>query len=89
MQSRFILDKLQQNHFPTILVGDFNVAQSTESIKIISHEYQNANEIFGITATRPQGQMIDFAFSSNDMPVKNLRIEETDVSDHYALELEI
>lgn len=91
-QSNFILEKLNEKKLPTILVGDFNVASHTESIKILEKTYQNTGLDFKITSTRPnKEQVIDYIFVDSNFFVNNMVIGNTKASDHFPLiaELEI
>lgn len=88
-QSRFIVETLQKKDLPTIIAGDFNVAPETESIAVVNKAFRNLNQEFSTGATRPNGQVIDYFFASQEIPVKSLSVEVTDISDHYPVICEI
>jgi endonuclease/exonuclease/phosphatase family metal-dependent hydrolase len=89
LQSNFILEKIKQRQIPTILLGDFNVLPETKSLSIIEKEYKNLNKTFNISNTRPKEQEIDYIFSSGEFSVNDLKIDITNISDHYPLIVEL
>src|SRR3989344_5229147 len=88
IQSGFILEKLQEQRHPTILLGDFNVLPDTKSVTIINKEYTNLNDKFNVSSTRPNGQIIDYIFTSKDMSTQKLVVDEVNISDHHPLIME-
>ena len=88
-QSQFILSKLQAKNLPSILLGDFNVLPTTESIGLINKNYNNINNTFRISRTVPSGKMIDYVFLSKELIAGKLVVEEIGISDHYPIILEV
>ncbi len=95
-QSQFILSEALKRNMPTIIVGDFNLNSSSESIRIINERFINLIDVYGIKATRPIvndgldiGNCVDDYIFVNDMiKINNFKVLETDVSDHYPLILD-
>ena len=91
LQSKFILEKLSKKDLPTILVGDFNLLSTTESMKMISGRYHDLMSDYNIKTTRPQKEgrsgpqdaVIDYIFIDNNFRTQNLNVELNDISDHY------
>jgi len=88
-QIQFILSKLQEKNLPNILLGDFNLLPTTESIALINKNYHNINNTFKISKTIPKGKMIDYVFLSRELTAGKLIVEEIDISDHYPIILEL
>jgi len=94
-QSDFILSKIRKD-IPVIVVGDFNLLPNTESIKILNNELINLIEKYDIKSTRPNfddgldsGNIVcDYIFVNNKVKVNDLKIINTDISDHLPLLLD-
>ncbi len=94
-QSNFILSKLRKD-IPAIVVGDFNLLPSTDSIKILNRELINLVEKYHIESTRPtfddgldRGNLVcDYIFVNNLVQVNDLQVLESYVSDHLPLLLD-
>lgn len=96
-QSTFVLEQAKQYAIPTILLWDFNVDNTTESIAMIRDSYTDLTETNHIVSTRPVfddwsesskwNQVIDFIFVSNDIHVERFWVQNNSISDHFPLEL--
>lgn len=97
-QSKFILEKVKEHNISTIVVWDFNVDNTTESIDMIRAQLSDLTKEHNIQSTRPKfddwsessrwNQVIDFIFVSDDIEVKNFWVIKNTISDHFALEIE-
>ena len=94
-QSEFILSKIR-NDIPVIIVGDFNLLPNTESIKILDNKLINLIAKYNIESTRPKfddgldtGNMVcDYVFVSDKVVVNDLKVIESNISDHLPLLLD-
>jgi endonuclease/exonuclease/phosphatase family metal-dependent hydrolase len=76
-----------------VLVGDFNLEPTTESVAIIENGMRNLIKEFGITSTRSHHytkpvKFADYAIVSNDLEVQKFEVLQDPVSDHLPLLLE-
>jgi len=76
-----------------ILIGDFNLGPSTESMTILEKGMRNLIKEYGITSTRSihyekSVKFADYAIVSNDLDVKHFEILPDVASDHLPLLLE-
>jgi endonuclease/exonuclease/phosphatase family metal-dependent hydrolase len=96
-QSEFVLEKMKINKLPAIILGDFNLLPDTRSIALVNNEYKNLIDIFKIKQTRSdkdseftsKRNVIDYVFADHAFDLKNLKIEENQISDHYPLIAEL
>ena len=93
-QSNNIVNFLKQRGGEIILIGDFNLSNNTQSLKIIADQYRNLIAEYGITNTRTSHyekdvRYADYAFTSSDVHVIDFKVLPDEVSDHAALQLEI
>jgi exonuclease III len=78
-----------------VLIGDYNLAPDTESIKILEDSgLVNLITKHGITSTRPPiytklMRYADYALISEGMDYKNFEVRQDEVSDHLPLVLEL
>lgn len=94
-QSEFILSKIRKD-IPVIVVGDFNLLPSTESIKILNNQLINLIEKYNIKSTRPNfddgldtGNIVcDYIFVNDKVKVNDFKVINTDISDHLPLLLD-
>lgn len=94
-QSEFILSKIR-NDIPVIIVGDFNLLPNTESIKILDNKLINLIAKYNIESTRPKfddgldtGNMVcDYVFVNDKVVVNDLKVIESNISDHLPLLLD-
>lgn len=94
MQSNIIVDFLKQKDGQIILVGDLNLNNDTESLKIIADQYHDLIAEYNITDTRTSYykqdvRYADYAFTSSDIMVRNFEVLPDQVSDHAALFLQV
>ncbi len=97
-QSRNLVEFLSLIPGPKVLCGDFNLSPGTESIAVLSRNFENLIERFGIAKTRSRllyektpdatDKISDYAFSSPDISVAALNLPEAEVSDHLPLVLD-
>lgn len=95
-QCAFILEKAMEKELPTIIVGDFNLHPETESINLINQKFTNLIKQYDITSTRPTvkdgldvgNSVDDYIFVNSKIKVKEFRVIQTDISDHYPLLLD-
>lgn len=93
-QSKKIKEFLDRFNLPKVLVGDFNLLPSTESIKIIETDMCNLIKDFDITSTRSElykrgnSQYADYTFISPEIIVKDFKVLQDVISDHLPLYLE-
>lgn len=76
-----------------ILVGDFNLEPSTESVAILEKDMRNLITEYGVTSTRSHHytkpiKLADYAIVSNDLKVEKFEVLQDPVSDHLPLLLE-
>ena len=94
-QSKFILSKIRKD-ISVIVVGDFNLLPSTESIKILNSELINLIDKYDIKSTRPNfddgldnGNIVcDYIFVNDKVKVNSFKVINTDISDHLPLLLD-
>ena len=93
---KYIVDLVQRKTHPTIIVGDFNLSPNTESIKIMNQNFTSLIDKYNIKSTRPHPKdkiekgesVIDYIFVTKDIIVRDFKVIETSISDHYPLYLE-
>lgn len=94
-QSKKIVEFTEKIKGEVILCGDFNLLPETESIKILENTgLKNLIKEFGITSTRTSHytkpeKYADYIFTSPTLKVKDFKVLPEEVSDHFALYLEI
>ena len=94
-QSKFILSKIRKD-IPCIVVGDFNLLPNTKSIKLMNQDLTNLIEKYNIKSTRPnfddgldKGNLVcDYIFVNDKVKVNNLKVINSNVSDHLPLILD-
>ena len=92
MQSEFILRKVRYD-IPSIVIGDFNLLPESDSIKLLNQKLINLIEKYNIKSTRPSfddgldvGNIVcDYIFINNKVSVNNLKVINTNISDHLPL----
>ena len=95
-QNQMIVEILQSENIPTILVGDVNLLPNAPSMKILNKHFRNIVSEYEITSTRPKfddgldsgGVVVDYVLTEGDIEVNDCYTIETDISDHYPLVLE-
>lgn len=95
IQSKKIINFLNTQLGEKIIVGDFNLARDTESIRILSSNMRNLIEEFKVETTRslfyPKrsfDKFADYAFVSPDLKLLNFDVPGVEVSDHLPMVLE-
>ena len=94
-QSEFILGKVRDD-IPVIVVGDFNLLPSAKSIELLNSKLINLIDVYNINSTRPNfddgldtGNVVcDYVFVNGKVKVKDLKVINCLVSDHFPLVLE-
>ena len=92
-QSKAIIDFIQTTGtIPKIMVGDFNLLPSTESIKMLEGHFTNLITKYNIPSTRTElykGDLkhADYAFVSDEILVESFEALPDVVSDHVPLAL--
>lgn len=94
-QSEFILSKLRKD-LPVIVVGDFNLLPTSDSIKMLNQELINLIEEYQIESTRPhfddgldKGNIVcDYIFVNDLVKVNHFQVLESNASDHLPLLLD-
>lgn len=86
------LIKVFEDKNPTILVGDFNLDITNDSLRIIEEGRHNLIKESGITSTRSsfytrEERYADYAIVTNDIEIKKFRVMTDEVSDHLPLEI--
>jgi exonuclease III len=76
-----------------VLCGDFNLSPDTKSITILENKMKNLIKEYGVTSTRSnfypkENKFADYMLVSPDIDVKDFRVLEVPVSDHFPLLLE-
>jgi endonuclease/exonuclease/phosphatase family metal-dependent hydrolase len=95
LQTKNILDFIENLSHEIVLCGDFNLRPDTESIKLFEDAgMHNLIKEYGITSTRTSHytkdeKFADYAFVSQGIKVKDFKILPDEVSDHAALYIEI
>lgn len=96
LQTDRILEIINYNNEPQIIMGDFNLDIKTEAISRIEEKMRNLIKEEGIKTTR-NGlyksyitlPFADFAFVTKEIVVQKFEVLQDEVSDHLALSLEI
>lgn len=93
-QSRRIKNFVQSRSEQIIVVGDFNLEPTTESLAIAGEGLRNLIKDFCITSTRTsfyekEGKFADYALVSPSLEVIDFKVLPEEVSDHAALYLEV
>lgn len=76
-----------------VLIGDYNLEPTTESVAILEKDMRNLIKEFGITSTRSHHytkpvKFADYAIVSNDLTVQKFEVLQDPVSDHLPLLLD-
>lgn len=95
-QCQFVVEKAKKKKISTIITGDFNLLPETESIQLINKDFVNLIEKYKIKSTRPDfndeletgRNVVDYIFVSEDIKVKDFKVIETKITDHFPLLLE-
>lgn len=99
-QSQHIIDFIIKQNMPTIIMGDFNLDISTESIaKFTKSGFRNLVSDYEIPATRnrisweaypesPQ-RYADYTFASRHIKIRDFHVIDNEVSDHLPMVLSI
>jgi len=95
-QCQFIVDKALEGDLPVIIVGDFNLLPSSESIELMNKHFRNLVVENGIKSTRPVfddgrdngGIVCDYIFVNDKISVGMFEVVENDISDHMPLILD-
>lgn len=98
--SRTLIEESMRHTLPRIIMGDFNLLPSTESITMFSKEgYRDLIKEYAIPTTRnehawnryPEKKLLhsDYVFVTDDARVDNFSILPDIVSDHLPLVLEV
>jgi len=94
-QSKKLTEYIKQFEGAKILCGDFNLEPQTESIKMIENlPMRNLIKEYGITSTRTSYytkdvRFADYMFINDQVKVVDFQVLAGEVSDHFALKLEI
>lgn len=94
-QSERIVEFIEKIDYPVVLIGDFNLLPTTESIKKFENAgLRNLIQEYGITSTRTSyypkpEQYADYAFVSPTLEVKDFKVLPDEVSDHAPLFIDI
>ncbi len=91
-QSMYLLDIAKDISDPLLLVGDFNVAPKTKSIRMLSEVFENMIETFQISSTLPNSRgnletamLVDYIFSNEKITPRGLQVPQIEISDHLPL----
>lgn len=95
-ECQFVVDKAKRKKISTIITGDFNLLPETKSINLINTDFVNLVEKYNIKTTRPDFNdglwtgriVVDYVFVSQDIEVKDFKVIETEITDHFPLLLE-
>lgn len=95
LQSKFILSKVRED-IPCIVVGDFNLLPNTQSINVLDSKLNNLINIYNIKNTRTKFDdgsgkeelICDYIFVNNMVKVNELKILDSNASDHLPLILD-
>jgi hypothetical protein len=96
-QSRRLVDFFASQTDPGLIIGDFNLRPTTESVAILSGAMRNLVAEYGITNTRNheyvdmekyEDYIADYAFVSPEIKVSDFKVLPDVVSDHAPLMLE-
>lgn len=93
-QSRRIREFVDRFDLPKVIVGDFNLSPSTESLALIENEMRSLIREYGVESTRTkyyekEEKFADYAIVSNAVNVTDFKVLSDEVSDHSPLYLEI
>ena len=95
LQTERLLEILEKDDSPKILVGDFNLDMETRAIGILEKIMKNLVREYGFIATRNHNYssykelpFSDYAFISKEIQVKDFKVLSDEVSDHNPLYLE-
>jgi endonuclease/exonuclease/phosphatase family metal-dependent hydrolase len=84
-----IIDQVKDCKTPWIITGDFNLTTDSEAFKLLKSEMKElVTENNFKTTLRDKDLVIDYIFVSKDINVKEFRLLDTKVSDHYPLVIE-
>lgn len=91
-----ILNIAKKSDVATIITGDFNLFQNTESIEILNEEFRNLINENNINSTRPDfddgidigKNVVDYIFVNDKIKVNNFEVVDTNISDHLPLILD-
>lgn len=91
-----VLEIINSNDKPQIIIGDFNLDMNTEAISRLEEKMRNLVKEKNINATRNSFYKLyealpfaDYAFTSEGIEVKEFKVLQDEISDHLALFLEI
>ncbi len=77
---------------PVIITGDFNLAPTSESIKVLEKSFRNLSAEYGLVTTRTyltaKTEVCDYIFVNNAVTVEDFRVSPVIASDHSALVLD-
>ncbi|WHH57317.1 endonuclease/exonuclease/phosphatase family protein [Petroclostridium sp. X23] len=86
----YIIEKLKELDGPTVLIGDFNAAPSSNEVKQISEMMEDsAKEEYGTFPANDPTFRIDYIFVSEELEVKNNKVIESEASDHLPVLAEV
>lgn len=93
-QSRKIRAFVDGRKEQIVMIGDFNLSPTTESIAFLENGMKNLINEYGVTSTRTslyakEEKFADYAFVSSDVQVVDFKVLPDEASDHAALFLEI
>lgn len=99
-QSRDLINFYKNLPEPTIIGGDFNLNENSQSVKCFEESgYRNLIKEFSITTTRNRfvwelypetiQYYSDYVFISKNLAVKTFEVPENEISDHLPMILEI
>jgi len=96
LQTRLLIETLDKDSAPKILVGDFNLDMDTNAVSVLGSRMRNLVQEGGFATTRNHYYedylavpFSDYAFVSRDISVKSFSVLDEQVSDHTALLIEI
>lgn len=95
-QCQFIIDKVLENDYPTVILGDFNLLPNSESIKLLNNHFRNLVTENNIKTTRPnfddgldKGNIVcDYIFVNDKIKVNDFKVLDNNISDHMPLILD-
>jgi len=87
-----LLEYTRQLQGAIIIAGDFNLAPTSESIKLLETSFRNLSTEFALKTTRnhftSKTEVCDYIFVNNEVHVDNFYMSNIIASDHNALVLE-
>lgn len=94
--SQKLLKFSEQVTYPMIICGDLNLFPDSESVKILNKAFTSLVDKYKITRTRPKSNelssakrnVVDYIFISQGIKETNIKVIDSDVSDHFPLLLE-